>query len=259
MRQASRRRPTKTTPRQETKGTGPTGTGSRIVVLVALSEVDAEKHGRLLRYTESVASGEAHAPEPDSAPIPDYMHVAKSTCRPRLTEHEIDRIIAEYQDGNTIPEIASKHDRCYTTILNQLRKAGMDTERSDGRVVVTKIRRPQKYLDRDEIDHLIAEYRAGSTIYELAERFGCHRQTVSRHLKAHGVQMRLRPLTEEQIQEVVRLYESGLSLQGIGDQIGACKSTVRSKLVERGTKLHTNDASPTSPNRHTAWADAIER
>jgi len=187
------------------------------------------------------------------------MQVAKSVCRPQLTESDIAQIIVEYQDGYTIPDIAGKHDRCYTTILNQLRKAGMDTERSDGRVVVTKIRRPQKYLDRDEIDHLIAEYRAGSTIYELAERFGCHRQTVSRHLKAHGVQMRLRPLTEEQIQEAVRLYESGLSLQGIGDQIGACKSTVRSKLVKRGTKLHTNDASPTSPNRHTAWADAIER
>jgi|GEM_PF-1057899 len=205
--------------------------------MVGLSDADTNKYLQLLRFVESLASGEALTPGPDDAPIPDYIQVAKNTCRSRLTENEVAQIIVQYQDGGTISEIASKYSRCHTTILNQLRKAGIDTNPGDGRIVATKIRQQQTRLDESEVVRLIAEYRSGSTVYQLAARFGCHRTTVSECLKHHGVPMRMTRLTSEQIDEAVRLYESGLSSAKVGKRIGANAETVRQRLRERGVVM----------------------
>jgi transposase len=163
--------------------------------------------------------------------------VAKSTCRSWLTENEIVQIVVEYQDGSTIQEIASKHDRCYKTILKQLRKAGIDTKQSNERMVVTRIRQQQKRLDENEIQRLIAEYGTGLTVYQLAARFGCHRTTVSGCLKARGVKMRRRSLCEEQVIEAIHLYESGLSSAKVGERVGANAETVRQRLRERNVTI----------------------
>jgi DNA-binding CsgD family transcriptional regulator len=56
----------------------------------------------------------------------------------------------------------------------------------------------QHRLSEGEIQELISAYKSGKTVYELAEQLSCHRATVNRHLKAKGVKMRMRPLTDEQ-------------------------------------------------------------
>ncbi|MFC0403594.1 helix-turn-helix domain-containing protein [Enterococcus ureilyticus] len=48
----------------------------------------------------------------------------------------------------------------------------------------------QKLLSDKEISEIVAKYKDSCTIYELADIYGCHRQTVSRHLKKNGVEMR---------------------------------------------------------------------
>lgn len=53
-----------------------------------------------------------------------------------------------------------------------------------------KIRQIQKRLSKEEINKIILGYSAGETIYQLAERFSCHRTTVSQHLRAQGIEMR---------------------------------------------------------------------
>jgi len=158
--------------------------------MVELSEWDADKGRALLRYARALDSGETPTRGPDSAPIPDYIHVDKSKCRPQLTKDGIAQILAEYLAGGSIHEIATRHARCDTTILNQLRKAGIDTTTSDDRVTITKIRQRQKRLNENEIDQLVADYQAGASTYQLAAKFGCHRSTISSHLKARSVQIR---------------------------------------------------------------------
>lgn len=98
-------------------------------------------------------------------------------------------------------------------------------------------RQRQKQLDGEEIAQLVARYRAGATVYELADQFGCHRTTVSECLRSRSVRMRLTPLSEEQILEAVRLYESGLSLVKVGNRVGANAETVRQRLREHGVRL----------------------
>ncbi|WP_131732750.1 hypothetical protein [Actinomadura formosensis] len=98
-------------------------------------------------------------------------------------------------------------------------------------------RRRARRLGDSETQELIAAYGAGATVYELGERFGIARQTVSRYLRSHDVPMRMRGLSPEQIDEAVRLYEAGWSLARIGERMGVNDMTVRSRLVERGMQM----------------------
>jgi len=105
------------------------------------------------------------------------------------------------------------------------------------RKTVTKLCQPQKRHSDGEVVDLVAAYRAGASVYELAEQFGCRRQTVSAWLKSQGVQMRGRPLTPAQIDEAERLYAAGRSLASVGEQLGVWSSTVRKYLRTRGVVM----------------------
>jgi predicted transcriptional regulator len=99
--------------------------------------------------------------------------------------------------------------------------------------VVSRLRQPQKHLGEDEVARLVAKYRARSTIAELAAEFCCDRKTVMGHLKLKCVEMRYRRFTESQVDEIVRLRKSGMSVTEIGRSVGADPRTVRSRLEAR--------------------------
>lgn len=77
-------------------------------------------------------------------------------------------------------------------------------------------------------------YEARLTVYELAMKHGVHRATVSEVLRRNGIAMRRQSPTEAQVNEMVRLYQEGLSLQRVGDRLGFNASTVLNKLRARG-------------------------
>ena len=103
--------------------------------------------------------------------------------------------------------------------------------------IVKRLHQPQKILSKEEISELVVGYKSGLTIYQLAKQFGCHRTTVSQHLKAKGIEMRNRPLTQTQVDEIVRLYESGLSCAKVGKIINVDGETVHRRLRERGVRM----------------------
>jgi len=83
---------------------------------------------------------------------------------------------------------------------NVTTQGGSDTPRS---------RRAQgRKLSASETTLLAEQYRPGAAIYELAERFGIHRNTASLHLHRHGVTMRRRGLDPDHIDRAIRLYIS---------------------------------------------------
>jgi uncharacterized protein YjcR len=92
-------------------------------------------------------------------------------------------------------------------------------------------------LDASEVSSLVQDYQGGMTVYELAEKYGCHRQTVARQLKAAGVRMRGQAPTEEQVREGAALYESGLSLDKTGELLGVSPKTLRLHLIGHGVKM----------------------
>jgi len=93
-----------------------------------------------------------------------------------------------------------------------------------------------KHLNSAQLGLLVERYGSGSTTYELADEFGVHRTTVSQSLKEAKIILRLHPPDDEEIGQMVRLYESRLSLATVGKQLGFSPSTVRRYINSQGIR-----------------------
>jgi len=103
------------------------------------------------------------------------------------------------------------------------------------------LRQHQKTLTAEEIEQIIARYQWGATMMELARQYGCHRTTVTKKLVDTGVEIREKTPTEKQMEEMERLYTSGLSLVRVGEQVGF-------------SPLHCAEVSPRTRDRDPTWA-----
>jgi DNA-binding CsgD family transcriptional regulator len=68
------------------------------------------------------------------------------------------------------------------------------------------------------------------SIYDLADIYGVHRNTVAHHLKAQEVKLGGRPMSSNEIDRAQELRQQGLSGNAIGRAIGRDPKTVRSAL-----------------------------
>jgi DNA-binding CsgD family transcriptional regulator len=92
-------------------------------------------------------------------------------------------------------------------------------------------RRAQKRLSPAEVDQLVADYRAGEcSIYDLADRYGVHRNTIAQHLKGRGFRLGLLPLQELEAARARELHARGLSLNAIGRTLGRDPKTIKVAL-----------------------------
>lgn len=83
-------------------------------------------------------------------------------------------------------------------------------------------------------------------MYELGNRFGIERRTVSNILKRHDVPMRRRGLSPEQVDTAIHLYNLGWSLARVGGHLGVDHTTVLTKLRERGISTRDTHGRPRS-------------
>lgn len=103
-----------------------------------------------------------------------------------------------------------------------------------------------RQLDADQVQALIQGYTAGATIYELGDRFGIDRRTVSAILHRHGVQMRRRGLSPDQVDDAIRLYDSGWSLARIGEHLNIDPTTMLNRLRAHGVPTRHTHGQPRS-------------
>ncbi|UGQ56905.1 helix-turn-helix domain-containing protein [Rhodococcus pyridinivorans] len=116
----------------------------------------------------------------------------------------------------------------------------------------TSVSRPRanRKLERDEIEALVRRYREGATVYELAEEFGMHRQTVSAHLHREGVTLRSRVrMTPQLLARAIELYKAGWSTVQIGKELGVGTSTVGKALKRAGVQMRPAVAERAKPKR----------
>lgn len=99
----------------------------------------------------------------------------------------------------------------------------------------------QRRFSTTEERQVVADYLAGGTVYSLADAYGCHRNTISRILKSHGVELANRPTDSRIVDEIVRLYRSGLSMEATASRTGVSAKTVLNHLRRRrvGTRAPT--------------------
>jgi hypothetical protein len=83
---------------------------------------------------------------------------------------------------------------------------------------------------------LIQGYTAGATTFELGDRFGIDRRTVSAILHQDDVPIRRRGLSPDQVDEAIHLYHLGWSLARVSEHLGVDPTTVLNRLQERGVR-----------------------
>jgi AraC-like DNA-binding protein len=110
--------------------------------------------------------------------------------------------------------------------------------RSQQRVQVpTKPVQVQRRLSPAGTQELIAAYRQGAGVKELARRFGIHRETVAAIIDRAGLAPRTRGLSEYQINDAARLYAEGWSLGRLGEKFGVDGTTVWRALLREGVVM----------------------
>ena len=88
------------------------------------------------------------------------------------------------------------------------------------------LRQRQRRLSNELVIQMAVRYGEGATVYELAKEFGIDRRTASERLKKAGVRMRLQPPSDAMIDEMVQLYQSGMSFAKVGARLNVSPQTV---------------------------------
>ena len=68
-----------------------------------------------------------------------------------------------------------------------------------GEIEIRQLRQQQKRLTECEKVEIVAKYKAGISTYDLAKEYGCHRYTISKHLKDAGVEVSNRVARKESL------------------------------------------------------------
>lgn len=89
-------------------------------------------------------------------------------------------------------------------------------------------------LGPDGIAAVTAAYRGGETASAIAKRFGISRQSVNILAADAGLSRKVPRTTSEQQDEIIRLYQTGLSQQAVADAVGFSQTSVHLVLMRRG-------------------------
>lgn len=94
------------------------------------------------------------------------------------------------------------------------------------------LQRRLKRVSPTDVDQLVREYCDGEgSIYELADRWGVHRNTIAKHLRSRGLELGRLSLTNDEVRRAQRLRDDGLSFNAIGRELGRDPKTVKSALT----------------------------
>jgi predicted DNA-binding protein YlxM (UPF0122 family) len=96
-----------------------------------------------------------------------------------LTEREIDLLVAAYENGLTLRELASAFSIDRRTAGNHLKRRGVATR--------------SRTLTEEQITEAIGRYENGWSLARIADRFGVYPQSIRYRLLRRGVTMRPRP------------------------------------------------------------------
>lgn len=97
-----------------------------------------------------------------------------------------------------------------------------------------RVHNVRKRLGGEAMAQLIADYEAGLSTTVLTSKYCLGKGTVLRILDEHGVTRRHQSLTEEQVQQVIELYQQGWSLARVGRELGRDATLIHLTLKRGG-------------------------
>ncbi len=131
-------------------------------------------------------------------------------------------------------EVLARHAR-YAPFRDELeRRLARAGNRRDVELAPNRLHALVDRLSPDTVKWIVDEYQRGMPSTELARTVGVGKAGVLAILHEHGVNLRLRPMTEKEIAEAIRLYQQGWSLARVGKQLGRDHSAIRDVLERSG-------------------------
>jgi uncharacterized protein (DUF433 family) len=107
----------------------------------------------------------------------------------------------------------------------------------------TKVRNIVRRLGRERIDQLVADYELGRTTIELMADYGLSKTSVIHLLEANEVALRRQPLTREQLDAAICLYQEGHALVAIEKIINVSRESIRRGLIEASVTMRPRGGS----------------
>lgn len=80
-------------------------------------------------------------------------------------------------------------------------------------------------------------YTSGESIRALSREYDISRSGLRTLLQREGVVLRDYGITPEEAERAVRLYEQGLTIRQVTDEVGHSYGTIRTVLHERGASI----------------------
>lgn len=134
-------------------------------------------------------------------------------------------MVAHYEQGSTLAEIG-KHFGCSPSHVYQVFK-----RHGIGRHMKGRLRQE----DTTKVDAMIALYRAGKTLVQIADVYGISPSTVHTLFKKHGVSKHERYVppfdVQYDVREIERMYRDGQDYAQIGQTLGMSGWRVR-KIIQ---------------------------
>ncbi|MDR0887510.1 MAG: hypothetical protein LBM97_02380 [Candidatus Nomurabacteria bacterium] len=148
--------------------------------MVALSHTDTNKLLHLLRYCDTVQidynTSENETPEDVTGGYEDVVDEIRQVQNP-ITSKEMLGIIAEYQNGAMVKELAKKYGRTRQAIAENLKKHGID--------IIYR-----RFATRGQDQTIVSLYLSGLNSNQVAERFGVSQGAILRCLRANHIPLR---------------------------------------------------------------------
>lgn len=156
--------------------------------------------------------------------------------RRRLTAEQRQTIAARYAAGERPRHIAPDYVVSSQTVRKVAAQAGVPAQRRSSRGPL---------LDEAQQQHLVARYREGALIADLATEFDVSERTAHTVLNSHGVERRSPyRLTAEQEQIIVGRYEAEETATALAAEFGVVQLVITDMLRRRGVPIRRRGTAP---------------
>ncbi len=145
----------------------------------------------------------------------------------RLTEEQREKIVRLYQEGFSMSAIATRFYICNSTVWRLLNCEG--------------VKRRKCKLSEEQQGEVVRLYDEGLLLTTIADMFRVSKQVITNVLKREDRKRSsgrsARELTEKQQEEIVKMYQQGMSLRAIAGKSTISYGTARRLLQQKGIEL----------------------
>lgn len=169
----------------------------------------------------------------------------RTVFRPRTYDPEWKEL---YENGSSLACIAKRYGVSAGQVKSHLEKMGVQ--------IRAQI---QPTISTHDVDHWVVEYKNGATLEKLAKASGVGSTTIRSRLIERGVKLRSgapNKTSDDVLDQMVVMYETGLTPKEIGEQLGLSHSAVCRNLKAKG--FNVVSAHSVTEDKLDEWIELYE-